>query len=393
MSMTDEQFNAFAAAMPDVRRAETEQEREAIFAFRYDVYAKELGHKFGAFDHSGHRMHDEEDDKEYTTLLYTADEKGLTGTARLRHWEPGGVPPKDFNCYSMEGFTGIDSLHVGEIGRLMVRPDRRGGLILVALVWAILDHQKSDRHCDLLFADCVPGLVRHYERMGCRRYAGRMIPTPDGLMMPLVIVVSDTEHLRAINSVLAPKGERMTVEPLDPALFTELFDEHNVPVQFDKALVRAAIEDGVAANVGFLSQISGESIEALAEKGFIIRVPTGELLTEVGLGQRELFVVIDGEFESFSGERSLRRIYPGEVVGEVAFFSSDGHRTASVRCIEDGRVLVLRRHVLDELRVSAPAVAAEILFHLARTMADRTGRAHLAPATPRETKYPAPAML
>jgi hypothetical protein len=34
-------------------------------------------------------------------------------------------------------------------------------------------------------------------------------------------------------------------------------------------------------------------------------------------------------------------------------------------------VLVLRRHFLDELRDSQPAIAAEILFELARALADR----------------------
>lgn len=390
MQLTDEQFDKFVAALPELRRAETEAERDAIYAFRYQVYAQELGHKFGEYDHTCRRMHDAEDDKPNSALFYTADEKGVTGSVRIRHWEPGEVPAKDFKTYSMERFNGIERLRVGEIGRLMVRSDQRGGLTPVALFHAIADVGKPHWNLDLLFADCLPGLVRRYEQMGCRRYAGRMIPTPDGLMVPLVAVVSDVEHLRAIDSLVLPKAERAGFKPLDAAPFAELFDERNVPVQFDQGLVRAAIDDGVAANVGFLSQISAEAVSALAEKGFIIQVPAGELLTEAGLGQRELFVIIEGEFESFNGEQTLRRMQPGEAVGEIAFFNSDGRRTTSVRCIQDGRVLVLRRHVVDELRVSAPAVAAEILFNLARTLADRTGRTHLAPSPAREIKCPMP---
>jgi hypothetical protein len=42
-------------------------------------------------------VHDEEDDKRYTTLLYTDDGAGrLTGTVRIRRWEPGQVPAKDW---------------------------------------------------------------------------------------------------------------------------------------------------------------------------------------------------------------------------------------------------------------------------------------------------------
>lgn len=377
MTISDEQFDAFLAALPEVRTAQTEEEREAIFAFRYDVYGEELGRKLGNPDHVSRRMHDAEDDKPYTTLLYTTDEKGITGTSRMRSWEPGEVPAKDFETFSMARFKGIDRLRVGEMGRLMLRPDQRTGLTLAALGYAVLDIGKPHWHLDLVFGNCATGLAQHYALIGWRRFAGRMIPTPDGLEVPLVMVVSDVDYLRSIGSFLAPLGERFGLKPLDTAPFAELFEERNLPVQFDKKLVRAAIERGVEANVGFLSEISAEAMEALVEKGFLIQVPSGELLTEVGLGQRELFVIIDGEFESFSDERSLRRMYPGEVVGEVAFFSSEGRRSASVRCVQDGRVLVLRRRVVDELRVSAPTVAADILFHLARTLADRTGRAHL----------------
>lgn len=379
MNFTDEQFDAFLATLPKVRTAQTEQEREAIYAFRHLVFIEQLGSKVTKPDRVRRRMHDAEDDEPDTKLLYTADEKGITGTTRIRHWQPGEVPPKDFDKFSMQRFKGVEQLRIGEMARLMLRADQRDGLTLVALSYAILDVGRPSRHLDLVFANCHTGLVRYYGLIGWRRYAGRMIPSPNGLTVPLVMVVSDVEYLRSINSYLAPLGERTRLEPLDVTPLAELFDEHNLPVQFDEELVRAAINSGMAANAGFLKDVSTEAAEALVEKGFILQVPAGELLTEAGLGQRELFIVIDGEFESFNDEHSLRRMYPGEVVGEVAFFSSDGRRTASVRSIQAGRVLVLRRHALDELRVAAPAVAAEIYFHLARTLADRTGRAHLAP--------------
>ncbi|QUR68731.1 cyclic nucleotide-binding domain-containing protein [Mycobacterium spongiae] len=389
MSTTDEQLDAFLAALPEVRKAETEEEREAIFAFRYQVYGEELGRKLGT-EKGVKRTHDDEDDKPYSTLLYTADEKGITGTSRMRVWEPGEVPAKDFAKFSMERLPGIERLRTGEGERLMVRPDQRSGLVIAALSLAVLDLGRPDWYIDLLFGYCTPGLVPYYLNMGWRRYAGRMIPTPDGIHAPLVLVISDVEHFRSVGSFLAAPIERENFEPLDTAPFTELFEERNLPVQFDKELVRAAIDRGVAADVGFLAGISTEAIETLAEKGFVIQLPSGELLTEAGLGERELFVIIDGEFESFSEECVLRRMGPGEVVGEVAFFSSDGRRTASVRSVRDGRVLVLRRRVVDELRDSAPAVAAEILFHLARTLADRTGRAHVASSTAQEMHNPNP---
>jgi CRP-like cAMP-binding protein len=44
---------------------------------------------------------------------------------------------------------------------------------------------------------------------------------------------------------------------------------------------------------------------------------------------------------------------------------------ASVTAASDGQVLVLRRRFVDELMRSDPACAAEVLFGLARVLADR----------------------
>jgi anti-sigma factor RsiW len=42
-----------------------------------------------------------------------------------------------------------------------------------------------------------------------------------------------------------------------------------------------------------------------------------------------------------------------------------------VTAASDGQVLALRRHFVDELMKTDPACAAEILFGLARVLADR----------------------
>jgi NTE family protein len=112
-------------------------------------------------------------------------------------------------------------------------------------------------------------------------------------------------------------------------------------------------------------------VRRLSDKGFLMKVPAGELLTEKGLAQQELFVIVSGVFEVYDGERRLRVIGPGDVVGEVAFFGSSGRRSASVSAASDGQVLVLRRHFLDQLREKEPAIAADVLFELARALADR----------------------
>src|SRR5262249_57485470 len=116
-----------------VHRATTPEEREAIFRFRYDVYVRELKYNYAA-DHERGRLEQEEDGKPYTTLLYTGDARRVTSCVRLRVWEPGQVPARDFQALSLELFPGIERLRVAQVGRLLVHPPLRRKLLLPALL-------------------------------------------------------------------------------------------------------------------------------------------------------------------------------------------------------------------------------------------------------------------
>jgi CRP-like cAMP-binding protein len=362
--------------LEQVRFATTDAEREAIYRFRYSVYAAELGRKIGQPDHAEGRLHDDEDDQPYTVLLYTADDGGeVTGTLRLRCWGPGEVPEKDWQAFSMERVPGLEQLSTADLGRLMVRPGERGGLTLLALALAAYE-DLATRGTDVAFANCATGLLRHYRLIGLRPYDGRLVPTPDGVEVPICVVLSDLAYLEQVGSFLVaevPKhfGPGLR-EPLDISAWAHLFDAESLPAQTDPERVRermAALASD--SGPGLLESLSPSTIEKLKGAGFLLRVDEGDLLTEKGLGQREMFLVIDGLFEVFDGDRILALVGPGEPIGELAFFRSSGRRTASVRARTAGQVLVLRRRFIDELREEDPACAAEILFALARALADR----------------------
>ncbi len=372
------------AAMPDlidalepVYVAETADEREAVFSFRYSVYAQELGRKLGNADHGRERVHDEEDDKSYTTLLYTDDGAGrLTGTIRIRRWGPGEVPPKDWETFSMERFYGLREMPTAEIGRLMIEPGHRGQLGLVSMSCAVYQLYAGELAADAGFINCATGLVRHYRVLGFRTYASRLVPTLDGIEVPLLLIPSDHAYLAQVGSFVAPfvdvfygPGKRA---PVDVERWSHLLDADSAPVRFDTA----AVWEGVnrlrqAEHPSIIETLSEDTVRKLTDKGFLMDLAAGQLLTEKGLSQREIFIIIDGAFEVHDSDRRLRVIGPGDVIGEIGFFGSSGRRSASVTAASDGQVLVLRRHFVDELMKSDPACAAEVLFALARVLADR----------------------
>jgi hypothetical protein len=364
-------------ALEPVYVAETEAEREAVFSFRYSVYAQELGRKLGNADHGRERVHDEEDDKPYTTLLYTDDGAGrLTGTIRIRRWEPGEVPPKDWETFSMERFEGLREMPTAEIGRLMIEPGSRGQLGLVSMSCAVYQLYAGELAADAAFINCATGLVRHYRLLGFRTYASRLVPTLDGIEVPLLLIPSDHAYLEQVGSFVAPfvdvfygPGKRA---PVDVERWSHLLDADSAPVRFDSAAVSERVNRlRRAEHPSMIEALSEDTVRKLTDKGFLMDLAAGQLLTEKGLAQREIFVIIDGAFEVHDGDRRLRVIGPGDVIGEIGFFGSSGRRSASVTAASDGQVLVLRRHFVDELMKNDPACAAEVLFGLARVLADR----------------------
>jgi cyclic nucleotide-binding protein/N-acyl amino acid synthase FeeM len=365
-------------ALEPVYIAETEAEREAVFSFRYSVYGAELGRKLGNADHGRQRIHDPEDDQPYTTLLFTDDGAGqLTGTARIRQWEPGEIPAKDWETFSMERFEGLREMPTAEVGRLMIERGHRGQMGLVSMSCAVYQLCGGELPADAAFINCAAGLVRHYRLLGFRTYAGRLVPTPDGIEVPLVLIPSDHAYLEQAGSFVAPfadvfygPGKRATV---DIGRWARLLDADSAPVKFDSAAVWERVDRlrQAADRPSMLEALSEDTVRKLSDKGFLMNVSSGQLLTEKGLAQREIFVILEGAFEVHDGDRRIALLGPGGVIGEIGFFGTSGRRIASVTAASDGQVLALRRRFVDELMKSDPACAAEILFGLARVLADR----------------------
>jgi len=265
-----------------------------------------------------------------------------------------------------------------EVGRLMIEPGHRGQMGMVSMSCALYQLCAGELLVDAAFINCAAGLVRHYRLLGFRTYAGKLVPTADGIEVPLMLIPSDRVYLEQAGSFVVPftdvlygPGKRAQV---DVGRWARLLDADSAPVRFDAAAVWERVDrlrQAEAERPSMLESLSEDTVRKLSDQGFLMDVAAGQLLTEKGLTQREIFVILDGAFEVHDGERRIAILGPGEVIGEVGFFGTSGRRMASVTAASDGQVLALRRRFVDELMKSDPACAAEVLFGLARVLADR----------------------
>ncbi len=82
-------------------------------------------------------------------------------------------------------------------------------------------------------------------------------------------------------------------------------------------------------------------------------------------------MVLEGTFEVCRGDRRVSVLSEGDLFGEMALFREAAQRTASVRALTPGKVLVLRRKALVELMEERPQTAARILHGVCKVLAER----------------------
>lgn len=367
------------ARLEPVHLAATAAEREAIYRLRYEIYVEEHRYEFAEVDHAQRMVRDADDEAPCATHLYVGEASRPTASLRIRAWGPGEVPATMAELLSLDLFPGIEKLTVAEVGRFIIRPSARGKLIMPAFAAPLYAHMAGEKKVDLAFLYCRPGLVKYYRRIGGRPYCGRPIQTEVGAMVPMVVVLSDRAYLKDVGAIQAGMvkkyfgpGKR---PPLDTQPFARLLEQAPRSVVVDPSEVWLEMQREMLARPEapppLLEALGESAMKRLAAAGFVLEVPAGALLFHEGASERELYVVVEGTFEAFSGDRVFSRMGRGDSFGEVAFFRESGTRSASVRAVTPGRILAIRRSFLEELGRSDPEAASRLLFNLGRILANR----------------------
>lgn len=376
-------FEPWLTKLEQVHEAKSREERDAVYAFRYRIYVDELGREIGGVDHVRKVVCDVDDEQECSVLLYTGPLDDISATVRLRIWQPGRIPRHEFEMLSMSKFPGIEERRISELGRLMIRPTLRGKLLLPSLVRSVYERGVA-AGVDLGFCYCAPGLVPHYRKLGFRPYAAPLVPTVDGLEVPLVGIASDSKYLKQMGSPVASLVSRYygpgpgKRPPFDLSTLGDLLEPGGSSIELGRDQIWQEVQDGLLqddAASSILDGLSDAAVRKLTTKGFLLDVARDTLVTRAGHGQRELYIVLQGTLEVLSAEgRRLTVLGRGDLFGELAFFRDEGRRTASIKAASDCHLLVLRRHFLTELGKSDPDVALQLHFNLGRILSERLVR-------------------
>jgi len=118
-------------------------------------------------------------------------------------------------------------------------------------------------------------------------------------------------------------------------------------------------------------------MKLLTGLGTLEPVRAGATIIEMGTEDRDLFIVVAGELETYRPvgreERRVILVRPGDLIGEMAFI--DGKpRSASVRALEESHVLRIRAADVERLCRDHPAVGLKFMREIGKILSARLRR-------------------
>ena len=357
-------------------RAETTEDKESIYQFRYSVYVEEMGRYQDTADHAGRRLVEPEDD---ASLLFLArDGDVVVATIRFT-WGGDGFSERQIRQYSLAPF--LDELPASLMGvgeRAMVDPKLRGSGLVEQLM---LHARETTTGYDirLIFGACEPHLLSLYLGMGQRTYAEHNINSGEaGYLIPLV---SFPDGVEALVGTGAPSDDG---EATLPACVAAILDSSGGAVHSPMLMgpedyrgeVQQALHEleqqGIAAFDGF----SDDEVERCIARSNIIECNDGDRVLKKGGIARNIFVVLDGTLEVRDEGRVVGVLTRGEVFGEIAFLLEQPRGLDVFAATDGARVLSLSEGTLRKMIADDPVVAAKLLFNISRMLCLRLLRSN-----------------
>ncbi len=360
-----------------VHMAQTDEEKLAVYRFRYDIYVEEMGRYASVADHARRLLVEPED--ETARIFFAAQDGQVLATSRFSWGGDAPFSARQIEHYQLEPFLAElspEAMAVGERG--MVAAHLRGSPLFRELGLASRRFM-SEKRIQLVFGACEPHLLSLYLGQGSRTYAVHNINSPEsGYLIPIVSVVEDVEYLRRIGSPNAETAVDFGADARIPACVERLVPRAGGVLSQRLAEagaywgeIQRALGELEEGHFSALDGLSEQEAERCLPRSNIIECKAGDRVLKKGGVARNMFVVLDGTLEVRDGGAVIRVMSPGDVFGEIAFLLGRP-RSADVYAATDGvRVLSLSESTIREMIESDPSVAARLMLNIAKILCVR----------------------
>ncbi len=370
--------------------AGSEEERNAVYAFRYRVYVEELQLSPPEADHARRQLRDPLDDVGIAFAIWRDDR--VVGSLRTVHLADLADPRMLIDKFELgPALAGFAAGAIVTTSRFMLDPKVRHGRAIYDMMEAAYQDAMR-RGVRLNYGDCSPHLLPFYEHLGYRRYTRAYNDTSYGYKLPILMLTRDHAWFERVGSPLARVVARHADDADARAWFRATYPAF-ADVESAAFLPEGAFFDLLQERVGSdplhrLSVLAGlerDEAQRFLDQATLIRAQKGDRIVCQGERDETVYVLLSGITEVVKEENPdcpLRVLGAGDTFGEIGFLTNVA-RTANVIACSPCEVLVLSSDFLQRFLRKHPETAAKVLLNLARSLAGLLASAGERPPAPR----------
>lgn len=360
-----------------VRFATTEEELRASFQLRYKVYVECMGRLKDKGDH----IHKElRDDYDKTARAAIAIKNGTAiGTLRLFWGGDASFSQSLIEAYHLSPFIGIlEEKQICIVERLMVDEAHRGSTTTLRMYKEVM-HFVLDHQVEAVFLDCEPHHLNPYLKLGFRPFTETYTYPGIGLVVPMVLITGDYEHLKRVGSPFSmlTREEDLSHCQHTTALLQRIDHTSNIVSQSTSPhkdfLNQLYADPELLSNTKpkIFDTLNDNDIERVIEKSHIIECSLGDHIIEKNNSAKTIFVLLSGIVEVRRGSELQAVIVPGEIIGEIAFFLEMPRSASIIAATQGVKVLSLDEASMSRLLKYESELANKILKNICRTLCQR----------------------
>lgn len=119
--------------------------------------------------------------------------------------------------------------------------------------------------------------------------------------------------------------------------------------------------------VALFAGLSSGDLATIADAAEERVVPEGQVLTKQGAEGDEFFLIVDGEVEIRQNGREIRKLGPGDYLGEIALVFG-GKRTATAVATMPSTLVVLAAPAFTAMLKEQPAIEDKVMTTITERM-------------------------
>ena len=357
--------------MLKVQVATTLEEKQAIYQFRYSVYIEEMKKSLRYANHAEKILKDKLDDT--AMLLYIKVEDEIVATVRKNLLDSTSLPENLSQIFAVDQFTAaFPTQTLSFSSRLMVAPQWRNSSVLGMIVMEFYRDART-RNLQFDFSHAAPWLVPFYENLGYRRYVDNFLDEDAGLQIPMVLLMEDVDHLRAVHSPFYRVARKASNTSTAKDWFNQEFPEHKKLINTCRSTADEVWEFWIAKlhqqlnpKTDLFQGLTDQGIQQLLKSSFFYCAKAGETLLRNGDIANAVFLVLSGVVEvsnADNGSKTLLNSY--QTFGETTLFTQLPSPEQAI-ATTDVEVLVLPVQTIMKAMKTSPESMCQFFLNASR---------------------------